>query len=737
MSAPGLHSGESVCPYCGVGCRLWVEAEGSRLIRVKGVPDAAANRGRLCHKGATLWHVVDTPDRLRFPLQRTLGGKFRRISWPKALKLLSGRLRALHEAHGADALAFYGSGQLDTETAYLICKLFKGYLGANNTDSNSRLCMASAAVAYATALGSDGPPTCYEDIAQAETLLVLGSNMAEAHPVAFDLLRQRLREDAGARLIVIDPRRTPTAERAHLHLPLKPGSDLALLNALALLLRPGADRGFIARHASGFEAYEAFLDSLDLEALIKETGLAAEQVRAAAELLRGRRFLTFYCMGANQSREGVAKNLAILNLHLLTGQIGTPGAGPFSLTGQPNAMGGREAGLLAHQLPGYRFVADAGHRGEVEDHWGYPRGSISARPGLTAVEMFRALERGRLKALWIAGTNPAASMPDLHQIKRAFAAAEFVVVQDCYHPTETTLHADLILPAAQWVEKAWTGTNSERMVSYSPRLVEPVGEALPDFEILRRAGAALGAPGFDAATRESVWDEYRLLTAGRPCDQAGISAERLKRVRELQWPCPHEAHPGTLRRYLDRNFPTPDGRARFHPVPARGPLERTDAECPLVLTTGRLAAHWHTRTRTGKVASLNFKAPGPILQIHPLDAQARGIQDGATVVVSNRRGFMRVVAEVTETILPGTVFSTFHWGDLHAPHSNANLLTHAALDPLSKQPEYKFAAVEVVLDTPARMAEDDRALPQAKFPAGWFALGKPRERSTALKPSRA
>jgi len=695
MSNPGLHHGESVCPYCGVGCRLWVEAEGERLIRVKGVEDAAANRGRLCHKGATLWHVIDTPDRLRFPLQRTLGGGFRRISWAKAIKLIAGRLRGLHAAHGPDSVAFFGSGQLDTESAYLACKLFKGVLGTNNTDSNSRLCMASAAYGYSSSLGSDGPPTCYDDVAEAETIVILGSNMAEAHPVTFDLVRQRKRDAPLTRIVVVDPRRTPTAERADLHLPLRPGSDLALLHALAKLLLPDADRAFIAAHTSGFEAFEAYLAQQDLNALIAETALPEALVRATAQALRGRKVLTFYCMGANQSREGVAKNLAIVNLHLLLGQIGIPGAGPFSLTGQPNAMGGRESGLLAHQLPGYRLTANEEHRAEVAAHWGYPAGALSPRPGLTAVEMFRALEIGKLKAIWIAATNPAASMPDLHQVQRALRQAELVVVQDCYHPTETTQHADLILPAAQWVEKDWTGTNSERMVSFSPRLIAPVGEALPDYEIIRRVAVALGGQGFDYPSREALWDEFCTLTAGRPCDMSGMSAARLRSARELQWPCPQEDHPGTKRRYLDRTFHTPDGRARFHVNKPVGPHERTDAEYPLILTTGRLAAHWHTRTRTGKVISLNFKAPGPSLQIHPHDAGPRGIEDGAEVVVSNRRGFVRVVAEVTETIPPGTVFTTFHWGDLHAPHSNANYLTHAALDPISKQPEYKYAAVEV------------------------------------------
>lgn len=690
-----------MCPYCGVGCRTWVEAEDNRILRVKGVADAAANLGRICPKGATLWRVVDTPDRLRTPLFRTSRtADFKRISWANAVQTAAKRLKEICAKHGPDSIAFYGSGQLDTETAYLVCKLFKGHLGTNNTDSNSRLCMSSAAAAYTAALGSDGPPTCYEDIRQARTILITGSNMADAHPVTFDFVRQRKRHAPETTIIVVDPRRTKTAEAADIHLPLRPGSDLALFHALAKLSLNRADQGFIERSTSGFEAYTDFLRCLDLDTCIRETGLEREAVERVAELLTAGPLLTFYCMGTNQSSEGVRKNLAILNLHLMLGQIGKPGAGPFSLTGQPNAMGGRESGLLAHQLPGYRLADNAEHRREAEAHWNLPAGSISSRRGLTAVEMFRALEQGRLKAIWIAATNPAASLPDLHQVKRAFERAELVIVQDCYHPTDTSVHADLLLPAAQWAEKEWTSTNSERTVSFSERIVEPVGEAIPDYEIVRRVAVEMGAAGFDFATRDAIWDEFRTMTAGRPCDLSGMNSGRLRHARMLQWPCPDPNHPGTKRRYTEGRFATPDGRARFHPTPASNPMERTDHEFPLTLTTGRLAAHWHTRTRTGKVPSLNRLAPHPTLQINPADAQARGIAHGDTVLAFNRRGCIRLEAEVTDATPPGTVFGTFHWGDLFKEECNINYLTNSALDPVSRQPEFKYAAVEVTLLVP-------------------------------------
>ncbi|MCW8130077.1 MAG: nitrate reductase [Planctomycetota bacterium] len=702
MSAP--RSGEAMCPYCGVGCRTRVEAEGNRIVRVRGVADAPANRGRICPKGATLGKVVDTPDRLRTPLVRNGRDEaFRPCSWQDAVELAARKLNEIRERFGPDSIAFYGSGQLDTETSYLACKLFKGSLGTNNTDSNSRLCMASAAVAYTAALGSDGPPTCYDDIQHARTIVVSGSNMADAHPVTFDAVRQRKREDPALRLVVIDPRRTKTAECADLHLPLRCGSDLALFHALSKLVLPRMDRAFVEAHTQGSEDYLRFLHAMDLDALIAETGLAKALVERAAEWLDGA-FLTFYSMGANQSTEGVRKNLAIINMHLLLGQIGKPGAGPFSLTGQPNAMGGREAGLLAHQLPGYRMLNEPAHRREAEALWNLPDGAISDRPGLTAVEMFQALESGRLKAVWIAATNPAASLPDLNQVKRAFGAAPFVIVQDAYHPTETTVHADLLLPAAQWSEKEWTGTNSERMVSFSERIVDPVGEAEPDYEILCRVARAMGLSGFDFQDRAAIWDEFRRYTAGRPCEMTGMDAERLKRERMLQWPCPAPEHPGTLRRYTDGRFATPSGRAHFHLTPAQGPRDEISAAFPLILTTGRLAAHWHTRTRTGKVPSLNNVASKPTLQLHPDDAAARGIVEGDLVEVFNERGRIDLPAEITHAVPPGTVFGTFHWGDLFAPARNINYLTTSAFDPVSKQPEFKHAAVEVVRKAVQKLA---------------------------------
>ncbi len=686
--------GQAICPYCGVGCRL--ELDGGKL---RGVADAA-NQGRLCAKGALLPETVSTPDRLTHPMVRAArGDTFRPAKWDQAVAQAAGRLGEIIRRHGPDAVAFYGSGQLDTETAYLACKLFKGHIGTNNTDSNSRLCMASAVAGYRQSLGSDGPPCCYEDIDLCDVALIAGSNLAEAHPVLFERLKAARAADPSRCVIVIDPRRTATARVADIHLPVRPGGDTALFNALCRLLLEfdAIDQDFVRNHTTGFKEFREYLEGLSLNELCAAAGLNRILVeKAARRMARSQGVLSLYCMGLGQSTSGTFKHNALINLHLMSGQIGKPGAGPFSLTGQPNAMGGREAGLLSHQLPGYRFVEDAAHRSEMEAAWGRPAGSIGARPGLTAVEMFRALETGRLKAIWIAATNPLVSLPDLHQARRAIARAELVIVSDAYHPTETTLAADVLFPAAAWGEKEWTSTSSERLVSHSPKLFEPPGTALPDWQILSRMARALGfTEGFGHASAAAVWEEYRALTAGRPCDMAGITASRLREVRHLHWPCPTEEHLGSPRRYLDRVFPTADGRARFLPRPHLPPREPPDHEFPLTLTTGRLYAHWHTLTRTGKNEKLVRREPEVFLEMGPADAARLGLAAGDLAQVSSRRGTVRARVRIDETSPPGVVFLPFHWGDLFAPGNAVNYLTIAATDPVSKQPELKCCAVAV------------------------------------------
>ncbi len=692
---------EAICPYCGVGCRLAMEAASGKVLRVKGVADAPANLGGICAKGATLPQVLQSSDRLSQPLIRlTRNGQWRSESWPTVLGATAARLKQIIAEHGPDSVAFYGSGQLDSEAVYLAGKLFKGSIGTNNTDSNSRLCMAATVMGYRSSLGADGPPTCYEDIDHTDCLVIWGSNTAEAHPVTFDRVKARMKADGLRELIVVDPRRTATAEHATLHVPVAPGGDIALMNAVGhLLLAAGrADDTFIPKSTTGFEAYRDFLLAGNPEAWCATAGVPFAMARdLASRIGRSKAWLSLYCMGLNQSTVGMWKNNSLINLHLLTGQIGKPGAGPFSLTGQPNAMGGREGGLLANGLPGYRFVDDPKHRAEVEAHWKRSPGTISEIPGLTAVEMFRALETGRLKAIWIAATNPVVSLPDLHQVRRALAKAELIIVQDAYHPTETTQMADVLFPAAQWSEKGGTSTSSERLVSWSEPVVDPPGSALPDWQILARFGRAMGFAGFDFQDAAQVWDEFIPLTKGRPCDMAGMTSERLRQERHLRWPCPTPTHPGTDRLYLDGVFPTPDGKARFLPRPHQPPRETPDHEFPLVLTTGRLYSHWHTLTRTGKSPKLMHREPHAFVEVHPNDADTYRLKSGDLAEVSSRRGVLRLPVRLNPGLLLGTVFIPFHWGDLNGVATAANYLTISAIGRVAKQPEFKYCAVKIAL----------------------------------------
>lgn len=694
--------GESICPYCGVGCRLKVEGSEEQITRIRGVESASANLGRMCAKGAQLAPTIRTPDRAAKPLvRRSRRSAFNETSWDQSLDFVAQRFREIIAEHGPNAVAFYGSGQLDSESAYLVCKLFKGFLGTNNTDSNSRLCMAAAVAGYRTSLGSDGPPTCYEDIDHADCVMVIGSNMAEAHPVTFDRLRAIKKARPEQQIIVVDPRRTGTAAIADIHVPLAPGSDIAFLNAVGrLIVESGkADEHFIGFHTKGFIEYVAFVMNQPLDESIALCGVPRSLVeRVAQTIAKSRAFLSFYCMGMNQSTVGMWKNNSLINLHLLTGQIGKVGAGPFSLTGQPNAMGGRECGLLCHQLPGYRVVEDEKHRIEAEHFWGRPVGSISPKNGLSAVEMFQALEKGTLKAIWIAATNPLVSMPELDRVRAGLERAELVVVSDAYHPTETTRVADVVFPVASWGEKDCTTTNSERMVARSPRMWAAPGEALPDWQVIAQFGQRMGfVHQFDYRNGSEVWDEFIRLTKGRPCDMAGITSSRLNDGASLQWPCPDPYHYGTKRRYLDRVFPTPDGKAIFLPRPHREPFETTDDDFPFVLTTGRIYAHWHTLTRTGKVDKLMARDPAPYVEIATEDAERLGIGEGAQVRITTRRGAIVMPARRDDGMRPGTVFVPFHWGELYGEGNSLNVLTVPAFGPVEKQPELKFCAAQLEL----------------------------------------
>jgi ferredoxin-nitrate reductase len=689
--------GQAMCPYCGVGCLMDVKTRGNKIIEVRGTPDSPVNKGLLCPKGALLGPVLDLPGRLLHPMGRTHREEsLSRLTWEAAFTEASQRLQDIREKYGPDSIAMYGSGQLDTESWYLANKLFKGHLGSNHVDSNSRLCMASAVAAYTTMLGSDGPPTCYDDIRHSDCVLIVGSNMADTHPVVFQQLKKHHSQQPETKIIVVDPRLTNTAKQADIFVPLKPGSDIAFFNAVGRLLleRGGADTDFIAQHTAGFEAYSENLASLDLAELVEICGIPLEQLEEVAQtILNAKAFLSFYCMGLGQSSVGTAKHQALIDLHLLTGQIGKLGAGPFSLTGQPNAMGGRELGGLAHLLPGYRQIENAEHRQEVEQYWGVPEGSIHPQKGLTIVEMFQALDEGRIKAIWIAATNPLVSLPNLNFARQALAKAELIIVQDCFE-TETSQVADFVFPVAQWVERDCTMTNSERRVTRNAKLAEPPGDAKPDWWVFSQFAQHMGYTGFSYEGIEPIWDEFRLLTVSRPCDLSGMTNARLAES-PLQWPCPSESHPGTERRYLDKQFATPDGKARFIYGEHKPPQETPSELYPLVLTTGRLPSQWHTMTRTGKIPKLAKQAEHPFIEIHPQDADQHTIGEGDVVIVESIRGRVSVQAKLSDRIKPGLVFMPFHWGDLFSPGNAANHLTSEVFDPVSKEPEYKACAVAI------------------------------------------
>jgi anaerobic selenocysteine-containing dehydrogenase len=692
-------SGSTICPYCGVGCGLKVEIRDGSVNRVRGDKDHPGTRGMLCRKAVYLPQAVNAQDRLAYPWFREGRHRpFSRVSWEMAMGWAADRLGQIVRQHGPDSIGFYISGQLLTEDYYVVNKLAKGFIGTNNVDSNSRLCMSSAVSAYQMSLGKDGPPCSYDDIDEADCFVFIGSNAADCHPVLFKRALAR-RDSSGATIIAIDPRKTATARKADIHLQLRPGTDLPLLyGLLRVAMRDGLlSDDFVREHTIDWVKTAAVARSWHLDRVADVTGVDPHLIESAARAFGvARAALSFWAMGVNQNTDGVDRSLALINLHLATGQIGRPGAGPFSLTGQPNAMGGREVGGLAALLPGHRLVTNEAHRHEMADHWKIPSDRIQGRAGLTAVEMFEAMADGRLKAVWIAATNPMVSMPDLQTVRAGLERAELVVVQDAYFPTETSEMAHLALPAAQWSEKEGTSTSSERRISYMPALVEAPGRARPDWAIFAELGQRLGyGTAFNFPHAESVFDEYRACTAGTDMDITGVSYRRLRDEGGLQWPCPSEESGGTPRLYADLRFGTPDGRARFH-APEWHPQERPTESHNLVLTTGRERDQWHTMTRTGNVPQLMKSCPEPYLAIHPDDARTLAVEDGDLVELQASHGApARFPARITDDVPVGAVFAPFHWGTLRNDGGSLNTTTDAAFDPISKQPALKYRIVRI------------------------------------------
>jgi assimilatory nitrate reductase catalytic subunit len=710
-----MNETKSTCPYCGVGCGVIIQSQGDQITGVRGDPDHPANFGRLCTKGSTL-HLTAAASitkqvRLLHPMLREgRGERPVRITWDSALDLAAKRFERAIREHGPDAVGFYISGQLLTEDYYVFNKLAKGLIGTNNVDTNSRLCMSSAVAGYKQTLGADAPPNCYDDVMHADCIFIAGSNTAWAHPILYRRIEDAKKANPAMKIVAVDPRRTETAEAADLHLAIQPGTDVMLFHGMlhVMLWEGWTKADWIAAHTNGFEDIKATVRECTPEVVAQACGITKDDLFAAAKLFAtSKSTLSLYCQGLNQSSSGTAKNAALVNLHLATAQIGRPGAGPFSLTGQPNAMGGREVGGLANLLSAHRDMANAEHRAEIAALWGVP--SVPDKPGKTAVEMFQAAADGEIKALWIACTNPAQSMPDQATVRRALERAEFVVVQEAFANTATCDYADLLLPATTWGEKDGTVTNSERRISrVRPAIAKP-GSARHDWEIAvdfaRRLERKLGGGMhlFPYDTPESVWNEHRETTRGRDLDIMGMSYALLD-AGPQQWPMREGESQGKARLYEDGVFPTADGKAKFANVPFRPVAEPRDARYPFALTTGRLRDHWHGMSRTGTLGRLFGHVPEPTIQLHPQDMSRRGLAEGDLVHVTSRRGSLVLPAQASAQIGSNQAFIAMHWGAEFLSGSTntggrvagVNALTTPAFCPTSKQPELKHAAVKVL-----------------------------------------
>ncbi|MGY2343092.1 molybdopterin-dependent oxidoreductase [Pseudomonas sp. SDO5532_S415] len=704
----------SVCPFCGVGCGIVMQVEGNRVVKVAGDKTHPTNFGRLCTKGTTCGQAIAESGRMENAyLRQARNQEPARVAMDQAISETASRLRGILDSHGPDALAFYVSGQMSLEAQYLINKLAKGFVRTNNIESNSRLCMASAGSGYKLSLGSDGPPGSYEDFDKANLFFVIGANMADCHPILF--LRMMDRVKAGAKLIVVDPRRSATADKAGLFLQIRPGTDLALLNGLLhLLVKNGyTDPDFIATFTEGWEVMPQFLDDYPPDKVAAITGLAEADIRQAAEWIgQAAEWMSCWTMGLNQSTHGTWNTNALCNLHLATGAICRPGSGPFSLTGQPNAMGGREMGYMGPGLPGQRSVLVEADRAFIEDLWSIPRDSLPRNVGGGTVDMFEQMAEGRIKACWIICTNPVASVPNRRTVIEGLQAAELVITQDAYLDTETNRYADILLPGALWAEAEGVMINSERNLTLMQQAVEPPGEALADWQIIARVACAMGfAEAFTYTSAAEVFEEIkRAWNPKTGYDIRGASHARL-REKPLQWPCAEndseDRHPI---RYLNNGvsqqlkveadgsrpaivFATERGKGIFLARPHMPPAEMPDEHFPFVLNTGRLQHQWHTLTKTGKVATLNKLNPGPFVEIHPLDAAIFGIRDKDHVEVRSVRGRAVLPAVVTDRVRQGNCFAPFHWNDVFGENLAVNAVTHDAVDPISLQPGFKFCAV--------------------------------------------
>ncbi len=709
----------TTCCYCGVGCGILLHKDKNNTLSLEGDKEHPVNRGMLCSKGINLHHTAnDLSDRLLYPQMRyNKNMPLQRVSWDEAFTRTAAVFKTFIDKYGPDSVAIYASGQCLTEEYYVLNKLMKGFIGSNNIDTNSRLCMSSAVAAYKLALGEDSVPICYDDIELADCFYVTGANPAWCHPILWRRVEAHKVANPNTKIIVVDPRVTDTCSIADLHLQLNPGTDITLNHAIgrAIIENGDIDLNFITNHAEGFEQYRDLVFSKTIEEAANICGVIEADIRLAAHYIgNAKGFISMWTMGLNQSSIGVNKNLSLINLNLITGHIGKPGSGPFSLTGQPNAMGGREVGGLANLLPAHRDMKNPAHRAEVQQFWGGK--PIGEKAGLTATEMFEALNDEKLKAIWIVCTNPMTSLPNVRLAEAGLKKAKFVVVQEITNKSESLAYADVILPAAAWAEKEGTMTNSERRISYLNKVLDTPGETMPDWEIMCNVARKMGFPGFDFDSPADVYAEHAALTAGTNVDVSGLSYDILKQVKTVQWPYPKLPAPakvagkkksvmpivevplskGTSRLFTDHNFYTPSAKAQIHAVPDENRSEQTSPDFPFILTTGRIRDHWHTMSKTGKVNKLNQHIKQAFIEIHPTDARKLRISDNEVTVIRSKRGEVRVKARFNTGIKQGVVFLPMHWGKILGSDLNrANNLTNDLVDPISKEPDFKFCAVSV------------------------------------------
>lgn len=697
---------KTTCPYCGVGCGIEarvLDAE-NHVVNIAGDPQHPSNFGRLCSKGAALGDTVGLEGRLLYP---EIDG--RRVDWPTALDRIAAKFNAIIAEHGPDAVAFYVSGQLLTEDYYVANKLMKGFIGSANIDTNSRLCMSSAVVGYKRAFGADAVPCNFEDLERADLIVLVGSNAAWCHPIAFQRMRQAKIDNPALKIVLIDPRQTSSCDIADRHLAIKPGMDGLLFNGLLVYLaETGAlDQDYIERHCEGFaEALAtARASAADFTVLANRCGVAAHDLAQLFAWFAGLdKVVTVYSQGINQSSSGSDKCNAIINCHLASGKIGKPGCGPFSFTGQPNAMGGREVGGLANMLAAHMDLENPAHVDRVARFW--QTDSVARKPGLKAVEIFDAIADGRIKALWIMATNPVVSMPDADKVIEALKQCEFLLVSDCIANTDTVELAHVKLPATGWSEKDGTVTNLERRISRQRPLFQPSGEAKPDWWIVSQVAKRMGFAGFDYRNSAEIFKEHAALSGfendaaqgGRDFDISGLATldqAQFDALVPIQWPVTSKTQGGTARLFEDGRFFTDTGKARFIALEPRAPMHAPTPDYPLVLNTGRIRDQWHTMTRTALSAKLNQHKPEPFVEIHPQDALRWGLKANALARIESRWGGMLARVDVSEAQQPGSVFVPMHWTAQLSSHGRVGAVVNPVVDPLSGQPESKQTPVRI------------------------------------------